>query len=430
MDALVAPGTVAGESEAPSSKSETHRALLTTALAGGGTVADPLVSRDTKATALAIDALGGGVTWGDTDATVTGFSAEGPTPAAAPVDCGNSGTTLRLVTGVAALAAGQTRLTGDASLCRRPNGPLLDALADLGAGTSSDAGDGTAPLTVTGPLEGGSTSMPGSVSSQFVSSVLLVGALTERGVEVELTSPLASAPYLELTIDLLAIFGVGIDRRTDGFAVAGGQTLDAPASGVVVGPDPTAASYPLAAGAIAGDPSVTVIDAGDRAGEPAPIIDVLEAFDLPVSTDGPAVTVERATPTPATIDLGDRPDLLPTAAVIAALGDGTSHLVNCGHARHKETDRVRVTAQLLRELGVPVTAQEDGLIVRGRPDGLGSGTIDPHGDHRIAMAAAVAALAADGPVRIHDASCVDVSDPDFFDRLARLGAEVTFDPAR
>lgn len=424
MDVEVIPGEISGSLTPPPSKSETHRGLLGMALAGGGVVTDPLESRDTRATAAGIDALGGSVEWSAGTAVVTGFPDGTPIPSTSPIDCANSGTTLRFLTGIAALADGQTTLTGDASLRLRPNTPLLEALEALGATAVSDAEDGTAPITVTGPLDGGSTTISGSVSSQFVSSILLAGSMAPAGVEVTITAPLRSAPYLELTIETLSRVNITVERNGDSLRVPPDQTLHPPASGWAIGVDPTAASYPLVAGVLAGGEPVTVTDVGERAGDLAPIIEVLRAFDVPLTTDGRQVSVTRSTPVPATVDLSRCPDLLPTAAVLASLADGTSHLVNCEHARYKETDRIRVTAAAMRSLGVPVSDRSDGLTVRGRPEGFLAGTVDPHGDHRIAMAAAVAGLVADGPVRIRDADCVDVSYPAFFADLESLGATI------
>lgn len=426
MDAEVRPGTVSGIITPPASKSETHRALLATALAGGGTVHNPLDCRDTRATADAIEALGSGVEWTGDAAVVEGFPDGRPQPAAAPIDCANSGTTLRFVTAVAALGSGTTTLTGDASLCRRPNGPLLEALDVLGATAESDAGNGTAPLSVTGPLSGGSVAMPGGVSSQFVSGVLIAGVTAPNGIDIELTSALSSAPYLQLTISMLETYGIDITATNGRYRAPGGQQYSLPADEPVIGADPTASSYPLVAGAIASDTGITVTDVGRRGDEPAPIIGVLESLGVELSVNGRRVSVERTRPEPATVDLGSCPDLLPTVAVVAGLGDGTSHLVNCRHARYKETDRISVSAEAMRTLGVPVSDREDGLTVRGRPEGFVAGTVDPHGDHRIAMAASVAGLAADGPVRIRDADCVSVSYPSFFEDLSGLGADVNF----
>lgn len=428
MDVVIRPGSVTGEIMPPPSKSETHRGLFLAALAGGGPVERPLDSRDTRATAAVIDALGGGVDWQSDAAEVDGFPAGRPTPASEPVDCANSGTTLRLALGIAALAPGETKLTGDSSLTSRPNQPLLDSLEDLGGEVIEQGTDGTAPITISGPLDGGETAIDGSISSQFVSSLLIAGSFTEDGVTVRLTEPLHSAPYLDLTIDTLDTFGISVERGEDLFEVRGGQSPRFPADGYLVGADSSASSYPLAAGVIAGDPSVTVSDVGTRGGQPAPILEVLRSFGVEPAMEGRQVTVTKTEPSPATIDLGDCPDLLPTAAVIAAVADGTSNLINCEHARFKETDRIWATAEALRSVGVPVSEREDGLTVRGRPEGLLAGEIDSHGDHRLAMAGAIAGLVADGPVRVMQADCVDVSYPNFYEDLQAIGADIEFNP--
>lgn len=425
MDAEVRPSDIGGEITPPPSKSETHRGLFASALAGDGTVVNALDSHDTRATATVIEALGGSISWSDERVTIDGFPECHPEAPEDPIDCANSGTTLRLATSIAALGIEDVTLTGDSSLRRRPNGPLLKSLEELGVAVTSHRGDGSAPLTVSGPLQGGETSIDGSVSSQFISSLLLAAPCTETGISVELTSPLQSAPYLALTLETLRAYDIEVTASDNRYEVPGGQRFRAPDT-ITIGPDPTAASYPLAAGVIAGTTSVTVTDVGDRGGEAAPILSVLRDFGIEPSVTGRAVTVHQQRPEPTTIDLGSSPDLLPTAAVIAALANGTSHLINCEHARYKETDRIRATADALRELGIPVTDRQDGLTIRGRPSGFVSGEIDPRGDHRLAMAAAIAGLGADGPVRIRGADCVNVSYPGFFGDIESLGADIAF----
>lgn len=424
MPAEVRASAVHGTVTPPASKSQTHRLLLVGALAGGVQIDGPLDSRDTRATAAVIDDLGGAVRWGDDRAIVEGFPGGDPSPADGPIDCANSGTTLRLGCGLAALADGRSTLTGDASLRRRPNGPLLRAIRDLGGEATSGTRDGTAPVHVAGPMEGGSVTLPGDVSSQFVSSLLLAGAHTARGVDVTLDSPLISRPYVAMTNEVLAQFTVNAGATEAGYRVAGEQAFTAPSEAVPVGIDPTAASYLLAAGVLAGDPSITVTDVGERAGRPAPIIDVLHSLSIDLTHAPEGWVAARARPEPGTVDLAESPDLLPTVAVLAATADGTSHLVNCHHARFKETDRITATAQALRTLGVPVSEREDGVTVRGQPAGLAGGTIDSRGDHRIAMAMALAGLVTDDGVRIRNHGCVEVSYPGYFETLRSLGADV------
>jgi len=232
-----------------------------------------------------VSAFGGSVTDADTpdeegfDETATALAVDGfdgrPGVPDDVIDCANSGTTMRLVTAAAALADGTTVLTGDSSLRSRPQGPLLDALDDLGVDAASTRGNGRAPLVVTGPLAGGEVAIPGDVSSQYVTALLMAGAVTESGIEIELTTPLKSAPYVDITLELLADFGVeaapiGGDgggegaAGADGFSVPGGQSY-APEDGSYTVPgDFSSISYLVAAGAVAADPGESVRIEGAR----------------------------------------------------------------------------------------------------------------------------------------------------------------------
>ena len=276
MDAVVRPSRIAGEVLPPPAKSDTHRSLIASALGGGGIVHNPLDSADTRATARALQAFGATVDWAADSVVVSGFANGRPNPASAPIDCANSGTTLRFASGLAAIAAGTSTLTGDSSLRRRPNGPLLDAIESLGGEATSESGDGTAPLVIGGPIEGGRVTLSGSVSSQFISSLLLVGGMTDAGITIDLSSSLISRPYAELTRVIMERFEVEVERRTEGYHVEGGQHYVTPTDGSSIGADPTAVSYLLAAGILAGDSSVTVTDVGRRGEVEAPILGVLD----------------------------------------------------------------------------------------------------------------------------------------------------------
>lgn len=429
MEAVVRPGPVGGVARAPPAKSETHRAMIALALAGGGSIDGPLQSDDTRATGAGLTALGAEVRFDRDSAEVKGFDSERPTAPSEPIDCRNSGTTLRLLAGVAALADGVTTLTGDASLRTRPNRPLLDAIESLGGTATGEGTDGTAPVRVGGPITGGSVRLPGSISSQFVSSLLLVGGATPDGIDVVLTTPLISAPYVDLTIDALASVDIAVEVDASRYRVAGGRRYRSANEPWPIGPDPTGASYLLAAGVLAGAPGVTIPDIGRRGGHAAPILNVLHQLNIRTTHDG-GVTVSRSSPHPARIDLGAAPDLVPTVCVLAAMADGQTRVTNCAHLRHKESDRIATTASLVRSLGRSAESTDDGLIIHGDNAPFDACTIDPHGDHRIAMAGAVAGLAADGPVRIPDADVVDVSFPRFFETLAAIGADVELIPAQ
>ncbi len=425
MDVTVGNSRVSGTARAPPSKSYTHRALLAAGYAGGALVRNPLVSADTKATARAVDHFGGDAERVQADWEITGFGGAPDVPADV-IDCANSGTTMRLVSGAAALADGTTVLTGDRSLRSRPQGPLLDAIADLGGSARSTRGNGQAPLIVDGPIEGGHVEMPGDVSSQFVTSLLMAGALTDEGVEIELTTELKSAPYVDITLDVLESFGVTAEERENGYRVPGGQTYE-PADGEYAVPgDFSSASYLLAAGALAGGEEVVVEGAHPSEQGDAAIVDVLRQMgaDVEWRQDDGEIVVGRSDLDGITVGVADTPDLLPTIAVLGAAAEGTTTITDAEHVRYKETDRVSAMAEELAKLGAAVEERQDELVVHGGDSDLSGARVDGRGDHRIVMALSVAALVADGETTIEGGEHVDVSFPDFFDALGDLGAAV------
>ncbi|WP_232701808.1 3-phosphoshikimate 1-carboxyvinyltransferase [Halobacterium wangiae] len=425
MQATVGNSRVSGAARAPPSKSYTHRALLAAGYADGALVRNPLDSADTRATAAAVEAFGGSEAREGDDWNVTGFDGTPSVPADV-VDCANSGTTMRLVTGTAALVDGTTVLTGDESLRSRPQGPLLDAIEALGGRACSTRGNGQAPLVVDGPIEGGHVEMPGDVSSQFVTSLLMAGAATERGIDVALTTELKSAPYVDITLDVLADFGVEAEETADGYSVAGGQSYDPASSEYDVPGDFSSVSYLLAAGALAADDEVVVEGAHPSAQGDTAIVDVLDRMgaDVEWRDDAGEIVVRQSALSGVTVDVADTPDLLPTLAVLGAAADGTMHITDAEHVRYKETDRVSAMAEELAELGVKTEERPDELLVHGGESELVGARVDGRGDHRLVMALAVAGLVADGETTIEGAEHVDVSFPDFFDVLEDLGADV------
>ena len=426
MDVEIEPSTLSGTARAPSSKSYTHRAILAAGYSGGALVYDPLVSADTKATMRAVDAFGGDVTRESDHLDVDGFEGRAEVPADV-IDCANSGTTMRLVTAAAALADGGTVLTGDSSLRSRPHGPLLDAIEELGGRAESTRGNGQAPLVVNGPISGGTVSMPGDVSSQFVTALLMAGATTEEGVEVRLETELKSAPYVDITLELLDAFGVEAGKQSNSYHVEGGQFYEPTGGEYHVPGDFSSISYLLAAGAVAAeDEEVSVRGAYPSAQGDSKIVGVLGRMgaDVDWNRDDGTVTVERSSLSGVEVDVGDTPDLLPTIAALGAVADGETRIVNCDHVRYKETDRVTAMAEELEHLGGETEEFEDELVVRGGESDLEGGVVDGRGDHRIVMALSVAALACSGHTVVSGGEHVDVSFPNFFDVLYDLGATV------
>ncbi|EMA69742.1 3-phosphoshikimate 1-carboxyvinyltransferase [Halorubrum aidingense JCM 13560] len=443
MDVHVTQSTVRGTTRAPPSKSYTHRALLAAGYSDGATVESPLVSADTTATARAVTAFGGAVDpasatdIGDAEALVVdGFGGRPEVPDDV-IDCANSGTTMRLVTAASALADGTTVLTGDGSLRSRPQGPLLEALVDLGVRAESTRRNGQAPLVISGPLAGGEVAIPGDVSSQYVTALLMAGAVTDDGIEIDLTTPLKSAPYVDITLELLAEFGIEAEpigtesdgaAGAEGFSVPGGQSY-APAGGSYTVPgDFSSISYLVAAGAVAAESGevVRIEGAKPSAQGDSAIVDIAERMGAEIDWDREAgvITVARSDLSGIEVDVGDTPDLLPTVAALGAVADGETRIVNCEHVRYKETDRVSAMAEELETLGAETVEEPDVLTIRGSESDLVGATVDGRADHRIVMSLAVAALVADGTTTIRGGEHVDVSFPDFFDAMADLGMAV------
>lgn len=425
MNVTVARSSVAGRVQAPPSKSYTHRAILAAGYADGATVRDPLVSADTRATMRAVEAFGGAVSVGDAGVDVVGFDGR-PAVADDVIDCANSGTTMRLVTAAASLADGTTVLTGDDSLRSRPQGPLLRAIEMLGGRAESTRDNGQAPLVIRGPITGGSAAIPGDVSSQFVTALLMAGAVTDAGVDITLQTELKSAPYVDITRDVLDEFGVHARETGRGFAVQGGQRYDPPGGEYAVPGDFSSMSYLLAAGALAGDNVVTVTGSRPSKQGDAAIVDILADMGADIDWDREAgeITVKRSELSGIEVGVANTPDLLPTIAVLGAAANGTTRITDCEHVRYKETDRVTAMAASLESLGATVEEHEDELVIHGGDSDLVGAHVDGRGDHRLVMALSVAGLVAKGTTTVAGAQHVDVSFPDFFDVLDELGAAV------
>ncbi|GIF46397.1 3-phosphoshikimate 1-carboxyvinyltransferase [Asanoa ferruginea] len=401
LDATVRP---------PGSKSITNRALLCAALAPGtSTLTGALFADDTRAMLGAIAALGATVEADPAAATVT---VAGVDPRAgrsdAVVDARYSGTTSRFILPAAALRPGRTVVDGTPQLRARPFGPVLDALRDLGALVSAN---GFLPATVSGPLRGGPVRLSGHISSQFLSGLLMAGPLMTDGLSVELTSPLVSVPYVEMTKAVMAAFGVTVD----GLEVAPGSYR---ATDYAVEPDASAASYFLGAAAIAGG-TVTVrgLGTGSLQGDVG-FADVLERMGAKVSRTADSLTVSGGgTLTGVDVDMADISDTAQTLAAVAVFADSPTRVRGIGFIRGKETNRVAAVVTELRRAGIDAVEDADGFTIHpGPPRPTRFATYD---DHRMAMSLSLLGLRAPG-IEIADPGCVAKTYPDFFSALAAL----------
>jgi len=329
---------------------------------------------------------------------------------------------MRFMTAVCTLARGRCTLTGAPSLLRRPIGPLVKALNMLGASVTCRAGLPPVFVDGRGSLPGGSAQMPGDVSSQFVSAILLSSPRAEDAVDLTLTTPLVSRPYVELTIHVQRRFGVHVEASED-FNAFTVYPQEYKPTAVSVEGDWSSASVMLSAGALAGRVVVEGLDL--RSPQPdRRIIEILREMGASVSVSGNRVEVEAGELRAVDVDLSDCPDLFPVLSALCSYAEGVSVLRGVSRLRFKESDRVRAMERALRSMGVDVHVFGDIMRIRGgRPRGA---VLDPMGDHRIAMALAVASLRAEGRSTILDAECVSKSYPNFWRDLKNLGARLEF----
>lgn len=401
----------------PPSKSHTHRAIVMSALSGGRCrVSSPLFSFDTRATMDAVRAMGAIVEEKEDSVTVDGSVLHAPDRI---IDVRNSGTTLRLMTGISSLFSEETVLTGDDSIRKRPMGPLLDTLSAAGVACVSDGGK--PPVRVRGPIKAAELAVDGSVSSQFVSSLIMASPLTGRPTDVRILGHTVSRPYVDITVSMMGKFGVEISEN-DGVFHAEPQHYRP--FDYRVPADFSSAAFPLVAGGLAGEVAVRGMDMSDPQGD-RKIVDVLREAGCEVSAEGDRVICRNAgIPRAAEIDMGDIPDLFPIVAVLLSVARGRSRLYGAPHLRFKESDRIALTERMLKTLGADIRGTDDGCIIDG-VERLHGGRIEHCGDHRMMMAAAMASLVADGPVSMEDDACWNVSYPGFPEQMASLGMDVS-----
>ncbi|MEM2537580.1 MAG: 3-phosphoshikimate 1-carboxyvinyltransferase [Candidatus Bathyarchaeia archaeon] len=408
-----------GEVEAPPSKSYTHRMLVAALLSDGKTVIEkPLVSDDTLATLEAIKAFGAVVE------QKGGFwEIDGQPPLKMPekpVNCRESGTTLRFMMPVAALAQGKTTFIMGSSLSNRPIKPLLQSLGVLGVKTEHHP-----PMVVVygGGIDGGKTTLRGDVSSQFVSGLLFACPRAKNDTEIDIAKKVESKGYIDMTVEVLHKHAVEVEISKDysHIKIPSGQEYK-PFKHKVPG-DFSSAAYLLAAAAITSSKiRVYNLDYTSRQGDKA-ILETLRQAGVNVHVGENFVEVYGTVSNAIKVDASDIPDLVPACTAIACYATGKSEIRNAGRLRYKESDRLAALYTEFRKMGADINVEGDSLIMRG-PCKLRGAVIDPHNDHRIAMACAIAAFGAEGNSTIMNAECVGKSYPTFFKDLSLLGAEI------
>lgn len=401
---MTGPLEVRGHVEAPPSKSMMQRAIAAGLLARGTTViTKPTFCSDALAAIDMARILGAGITCGKEEVVISG----GFNPAGNLLDCGESGLSVRMFAPLASLHNSSVTLTGRGSILKRPVFMIKEALEQLGAECTDN--NGYLPLMVKGPLQGGEAVIDGSASSQALSGLLMALPLAGKASRIEVTN-LKSRAYVDMTTDLLNIFNIDIvNRNYVSFEIPGNQRYK-PAAYTVEG-DWSGAAFLLVAGAIGGSIRVGNIDTQS----PQPdkqIVEALKKAGAVVKPGTKEVYVERCNLSSFEFDATGCPDLFPPLVVLAAACKGKTRIKGAERLKYKESSRGEVLKNEFSRLGVNIELHRDEMTVEG--GAMKSGKISSHNDHRIAMAAAVAAIVCEGSVTVEDAGCVNKSYPGFF----------------
>ena len=388
MDVTIIPSKLRGTVTPPSSKSVAHRALIAAALSGGfSTISNLGDSKDIQATRSCLSALKTGQPAGEDGLPL--------------LDCGESGSTLRFLIPLSLVLRGGGHFTGRGRLMERPQGPYFSLFQEKGIFYQQKDG----VLTVRGTLSPGRCSLPGDVSSQFITGLLFALPLLDGDGEIVLTTPLESRGYVDLTLDVLRTFGIRVEERAGAFHVPGSQHYES--RDFTVEADWSQAAFWYAANFAGGQVDIQGLNMDSKQGDK---VIALQYWKL-------------AKPGEAELDVSQCPDLVPPLAAMAAVRAGTTHFTHAARLRMKESDRLSTVAAALQAMGAQVEEGPDSLTIHGQERLPGGGTVDCCNDHRIAMMAAVSAAFAQAPVKLLGAECVRKSYPEFWDHFIQLGGE-------
>ena len=419
MNCKVEKSKIKGKINCPSNKSYTHRGIFLASLAGNNSKVDNvLFSADTKATIEACKKFGAIIEVKESSIIVK--ESINLASKVSEINTENSGTTIRIAIGIASLFSKEITLTGDESLQKRPMQPLLDALSSIGAKCSST--DGNPPVKIQGSVLGGEITIPGNLSSQFISSLLITAPLTKNGINLTIEGDLVSKPYLDATIATMRKFGVSV------------QTL-IPYKKYNITPQiykNTTFNVPIDFSSLALLLSFTVLNGEDIVikgsmgnlpqGDEA-FIDFLEQLGVSVKIDNNEIKIKSPEKLRGgKFDLRNSPDLLPPLAILSLITSKPIEIVNVKHARLKETDRIAIIARELPKIGIIVEEKEDGLILKSSGNLTGA-KLNSENDHRLFMAFCIAGTFI-GNCVVTDSKSVEVSYPNFIEEMNRLGAKI------
>ena len=419
MNCKVEKSKIKGIIDCPSNKSYTHRGIFLASLAGNNSkVENVLLSADTKATIEACEKFGAIIEVEDSAVIVKESIKIGSK--VSEINTGNSGTTIRIAIGIASLFSEEITLTGDESIQKRPMQPLLDALSSIGAECNST--DGKPPVKIKGNIAGGDVTIPGNLSSQFISSLLIVAPLTKNGINLTIQGDLVSKPYLDATIRTMREFGVSVQtlipykKYNISPQIYKNTTFKVPI-------DFSSLALLLSSTVLSGEDvtikgSIGNLPQGDEA-----FIDFLNQLGVLVTINENEIKIKSPEKLKGgRFDLRNSPDLLPPLAILSLVSSDPIEIVNVKHARLKETDRIAILARELPKIGIKVEEKEDGLILESSGNLIGA-KLDSENDHRLFMAFCIAGTHI-GDCIVTDPKSVEVSYPNFIEEMNRLGAKI------
>ena len=414
-------GSLCGTVNIPPSKSAAHRAILCAALAEGRSVLSPIeLSDDMRATLNAVSALGASAELSGDTLTIDGIGGRYGDGLDEPVtvNCIESGSTLRFIIPIACAAGINGRFVGSGTLVSRPVGLYGELLPQAGVECVSDGG---LPLVCRGRLRSGNYRMPGDISSQFITGMLMALPLCEGDSSITLTTPLQSSAYVDMTLRCMSDFGVEVIPAENGWFIAGGQRYSA--RNYSIEGDWSQAGFFLAAGALGSRLTLRGLRLDSVQGDRA-AVELFRKFGAEIELSHDEITVGSGILRAQRIDARQIPDLVPWLAVCAALCEGTTVIEHAERLRIKESDRLASTAAMINSLGgrAEVTPDRDGLVIHGVKRFRG-GTVHGYSDHRIVMSAAIGALCADGEITITTPRSVRKSYPSFFEVYNSLGGK-------
>jgi 3-phosphoshikimate 1-carboxyvinyltransferase len=419
MNCKIQKSKLNGKIICPSNKSYTHRAIFLAALSDGKSIVKKILhSNDTVATISAC--RGFGIEVEEVGNNVTIKNKIGETVQSSIINAENSGTTIRIAIAIAALSGGNTTLTGDDSLKKRPMQPILDALERMGVKTESN--EGRPPIHINGKIQGKEISINGDISSQFISALLIIAPRLPDGLIINVEGKLVSKPYVDLTIAIMKKFGVEVKIEEEYKRYVVSHQIYKPTT-FSIPSDFSNLALLLAANVLLGDGLNIEISLGDMPQGDEAIVDILEKLGVNVTLEDDIITTESPVLLKGgKFDLSDTPDLLPAIAILALKSEKPIEMFNVKHARYKETDRIAIISRELKKIGLNVEEKDDGMILKKSSE-LIPAELNSENDHRLFMAFSIAGMFV-GECTVSDPDAVKVSYPEFISDLVNVGAKI------